>query len=64
MEKAQQEAAKVLGAEDEDGDGAPTRPLPMSIVSNDDQYKLESAVKKARKAGNCDEHVRKQGQEH
>ncbi|CAM9169756.1 unnamed protein product [Laminaria digitata] len=45
VNKAQQEATKALGAEEDDGDG--------SVRSDDGQHELESAAKKARKAGNC-----------
>lgn len=51
VNKAQQEATKALGAEEDDGDG--------SVRSDDGQHELESAAKKARKAGNCVLQVRR-----
>ncbi|CBJ30507.1 conserved unknown protein [Ectocarpus siliculosus] len=50
--EAQEMTTKAIGAEQKDEDGAATRPPPESILSDDDEYKLESAVKKARIAGN------------
>lgn len=50
--EAQEMTTKAIGAEENDEDGAATRPPPKSILSDDDEYKLESAVKKARIAGN------------
>ncbi|CAM9142326.1 unnamed protein product [Ectocarpus sp. 6 AP-2014] len=50
--EAQEMTTKAIGAEQKDEDGAATRPPPKSILSDDDEYKLESAVKKARIAGN------------
>lgn len=50
--EAQEETTKAIGAEEDDEDGTATRPPPKSILSNDEEYKLESTAKKARKAGN------------
>ncbi|CAM9144262.1 unnamed protein product [Ectocarpus sp. 12 AP-2014] len=50
--EAQEMTTKAIGAEQKDEDGAATRLPPKSILSDDDEYKLESAVKKARIAGN------------
>lgn len=50
--EAQEETCKAIGAEENDEDGAAARPPPKSVLSNDEEYKLESAAKKARKAGN------------
>ncbi|CAN0252584.1 unnamed protein product, partial [Ectocarpus fasciculatus] len=50
--EAQEVTSNAIGAEENDEDGAATRPPPKSILSDDDEYKLESAVKKARIAGN------------
>lgn len=52
VNKAQQEATKALGAEDDDGDG--------SAVRDDGQHELESAAKRARTAGNCVLQVRRE----
>lgn len=49
--EAQEETTKAIGAEEDDDDGTSTRPPPKSIMSNDEEYKLESSAKKARKAG-------------
>lgn len=54
---AQHEAAKVLGAEEDDEYGTPNRPPPKPVMNSDEKYKLESAVKKARKAGSCTSQV-------
>ncbi|CAN0100971.1 unnamed protein product [Scytosiphon promiscuus] len=51
VEAAQEETTKAIGAEVDDGDGTATRPPPKSVLSNDEEYKLESTAKKARKAG-------------
>lgn len=58
VNEAQNCVTSALGAEEDDGDGTPTRPPPKSIVSSDERYELESAAKKARKAGNCVSQVR------
>ncbi|CAN0287711.1 unnamed protein product, partial [Ectocarpus sp. 8 AP-2014] len=50
--EAQEMTTKAIGVEQNDEDGAATRPPPKSILSDDDEYELESAVKKARIAGN------------
>lgn len=52
VKEAQEETTKAIGAEEDDEDGTATRPPPKSILSNDEEYKLESTAKKARKAGN------------
>lgn len=57
LKDAQEEATKALGAEQEDDDGTSSRPMPQSVVSSDERYELESAAKKARKAGNCTSQV-------
>lgn len=57
LNDAQEEATKALGAEQKDEDGTPSRPMPQSVVSSDERYELESAAKKARKAGNCSSQV-------
>lgn len=51
--EAQEETTKAIGAEEDDGEGGAARPPPKPVLSSDDRYKLESAAKKARKAGNC-----------
>ncbi|CAM9178970.1 unnamed protein product, partial [Hapterophycus canaliculatus] len=48
---AQEETTKAIGAEVDDGDGTTIRPPPKSVLSNDQEYELESTAKKARKAG-------------
>lgn len=58
VNEAQDCVTSALGAEEDDGDGSPTRPPPKSIVSSDERYELESAAKRARKAGNCVSQVR------
>lgn len=50
--EAQEETTLAIGAEEDDGDGTAARPPPKSILSSDQEYTLESAAKKARKAGN------------
>lgn len=52
VKEAQEETTKAIGAEEDDDDGTSSRPPPKSIMSNDEEYKLESSAKKARKAGN------------
>lgn len=56
---AQDAATKVLGAEENDEDGAAVRPPPQAVMDDDELYELESAVKKARIAGNCVSQVTK-----
>lgn len=51
VKEAQEEASRVLGAEEDDEDGAPTRPPPKSVVSREELFELETAFKKATKAG-------------
>ena len=58
VNEAQDCVNSALGAEQDDGDGTPTRPPPRSIVSSDERYELESAAKKARKAGSSVSQVR------
>lgn len=57
LNEAQEEATKALGAEQKDEDGTASRPMPQSVVSSDERYELESAAKKARKAGSCTSQV-------
>lgn len=59
MLEAQEETTKAIGAEQDDGEGGPAaRPPPKPVLGGDDRYRLESAAKKARKAGNCIPQVR------
>lgn len=51
--EAQGETTKAIGAEKDDGEGPAARPPPKPVLNGDDRYRLESAAKKARKAGNC-----------
>ena len=58
--EAQEETTKAIGAEQDDDEGGPAaRPPPKPVLSGDDRYRLESAAKKARKAGGCVPQVRK-----
>eukprot|EP00752_Nemacystus_decipiens_P009414 g8417.t1 len=50
--KAQEETAKAIGAEEDDGDGTTARPPTKSVMNSDQEYLLDSTLKKARKAGN------------
>lgn len=52
--EAQEETIKAIGAEEDDGEGGTAgRAPPKPVLSGDEKYELETAAKKARKAGNC-----------
>ena len=51
VNEAQEETTMAIGEEEDDGEGTAARPPPKSILSSDQEYTLESASKKARKAG-------------
>ncbi|CAM9467577.1 unnamed protein product, partial [Ectocarpus fasciculatus] len=58
VREAEEETTKAIGADkeeqdEEDDGGLPARLSPKSVLSSDDEYLLESALKKARKAGAC-----------
>eukprot|EP00903_Cladosiphon_okamuranus_P006607 g6454.t1 len=52
VNEAHEEVTNAIGAEEDDGDGTTARPPPKSVLNSDQEYTLESAAKKARKAGN------------
>ncbi|CAM9932796.1 unnamed protein product [Scytosiphon promiscuus] len=52
--EAQEETTKAIGAEESDGEGGTAvRAPPKPVLGGDEKYELESAMKKARKAGGC-----------